>query len=157
MSIADRAIQAHEAQVAADEAEKEAARLRRRAEAIEAFGRRAYVFGATVDPELLEEKFYGGWEVTLSVDDDTSLVFAYKPAFTKHDQPTVEVTVRPCDQLYWDLPPGEETKGPGGGTYACYGLTRERKVETLADLGAAIQRVRNARAAWRRKHCSGRA
>jgi hypothetical protein len=84
------------------------------------------------------------------IDEDVQLLFTSQP-----DRGKLNIKARPSDQLYWDLPPGQEKKGPGGGTYGCYGLDSffyDRPIETLADLGAAIAKVRGARKQWRKKH-----
>ena len=146
MNVADRAVQAYEARAAAEAAEKEAATARQRALAIEAIGRKADVFGIGFDAVDLKEGYYNSWSLEVPVDDDASLVFNYRGA------DGVWVTVKPCDQLYWNLPPGQETKGPGGGTFQCFNLSRDRRIETLADLGKEIQHVRKARESWCKKH-----
>lgn len=147
MSIADRAIQAYEASEQVKAAEKEAKRARERAEVIETIGRRAEVFGIDFDADKLHGSDGGYWTYKIPVDDDAELVFNVRPMSGLH------VSVSPCDQLYWDLPPGQERKEPGeGGTYACYSLSKDREIATLADLGRELQRVRLARDQWKSRH-----
>lgn len=96
----------------------------------------------------------GVYALDLPLTDDATLRLQVRRAMSG-DQWQATASVQPCDQLYWDLPPGQEKKGSGGGTYGCHGLSRmkETVVTTLAGIGAQITRVEKARAAWRRKHC----
>jgi len=148
-SVADRALAAHTAQVEEARLRKEADEVRIKAEATDAILRGMDKFGLC----LTDESFVRGyhlWQVEVQVDDDARL------EFKKQDSKDVEVRIRPADQLYWDLPPGEETKGTGGGCYGCHGLgeIRNREITTLAELGSAIARIRDARESWRVKHLS---
>jgi len=145
MNVADRAVQAYEAKLEADAAQQEAKKARQRAEVIETMGRKAEAFGVEFDPEGLTDSL-GRWEWSVPVDDDAELVFTFRFGID------LEATVKPCDQLYWDLPPGEEKKGPGGGSYGCFGLGGDKRVGTLAQLGERIVAIRKAREDWRKKH-----
>lgn len=98
----------------------------------------------------------GVYLLDLPLTDDATLRLQVRRVTFDCDDPwQATAVVWPCDQLDWDLPPGQEKKGSGGGTYGCHGLSRmkETVVTTLAGIGAQITRVEKARAAWRRKHC----
>lgn len=151
MNIADRALAAHEAKTKEDALRKEAELVRRRAAAVDAIALKAEHFGVDFNPDIVEKSSYSerSWALTVQVDNDAWLVFT-----ATMGEPLVTVKVKPADQLYWDLPPGQTEKKPNeGGSYACYqlgsGLT---DIQTLADLGNAIVRVRKAREQWRKKH-----
>lgn len=147
MNIADRALQAYEATEEAKEAARAAERARVRAEVIEEISRKAEIFGIDFDPSGLKDDGIMRLTFSTPVDDDATLVFTY----SKFDG--LVVNVKPSDQIYWDLPLGQEVKGPGGGSYGCYNLGGGMKVSTLAELGAQIKRTREARELWRKKHC----
>lgn len=161
MSIADRALQAHQAKVEADQAELDAQIARRRERAVIEIGRIAEEFGIPFDPDRLEPG-YGGmrvdrgrtWNFAVPVDDDATLTFKAEFGYVSDNQFGVTLKVQACDQLYWDLPPGQEEKERGGGTYGCYSLedVHKKEIGTLADLGAALVKIRKAREQWRKKH-----
>lgn len=147
MSIADRALEAYESEVEQKRLEAELKYEQNRSHAAVEVMRAAEVLGIEVDCAGLSRSATI-WRVTAKVDDDASLLFE------KYEGGGLDMRLVPAPQLYWDLPPGEEEKGPGGGTYACYGLdSTYMKVVTLADLGRQIVKVRKARELWKKKHC----
>jgi hypothetical protein len=141
--------------------EQKAARRQRATETIHA---KAVAIGVAddLDLETLSEQYGTRLFAHLSVCDDATLELVYEEKYNhtvKATLPQVTAHVVPCDQLYWDLPPGQLKKEPGGGTYGCYGLgrySRIENIESLADLGAAIELVEQARAQWHKKHGSER-
>ncbi len=155
MSIADRALAAHAANEEAARLRIEAEGVERKALALDTISRAAESLGLSIRPGDLVSEFPQGkvWTVTLPVDDDVDLRFKWEWLYGP--QPGLKMTVQTSDQLYWDLPPGEEKKHPGGGVYGCHNLggIHGKEIKTLADLGAAIERVRRARESWRKKHC----
>lgn len=147
-TLAERAIAAYEADEQAQELEMEATRIRELAAAVDALGLRARGFGVEFDPDDVEVEGFGvsrRYSVSVPLDDDADLRFYWE------SRGEVVVSVRPSDQLYWDLPPGETEKGPGGGAYGCYGLS-PRTVTTLEEVGAEVLKVRAARERWTAKH-----
>lgn len=159
MNIADRALAAHQADEEARRLQHEAAVVRRRAMAVDAIARLMEQFGIPFDESELvvqwphdEGKRYS---FTTQVDDDVSLTASWSMMYSH--EPEVTLSTRVCDQLYWDLPPGETVKGPGGGVYGNYGLGENvnKKIGTLVELGAIITRVRKAREDWHAKHLGG--
>ena len=147
MGIADRALAAYESELEAERLAKELRREQSRGRAVTSIMAAAEPFGIEVDPQDVIH-VYAGWQLTVEVDDDASLHFLYRD----NAEGSLSMYVKPADQLYWDLPRGQEAKGAGGGTYGCYGLDGQMKVSTLADLGKQIAKVREARERWRAKH-----
>ena len=152
MSIADRAVAAYEAEKEAVRLEKEAAELRGREEASRIISEEASRLGIPVDTRNLKGGTVLGWNLKAKLDDDTSITFVYR--HSKYDPAEIEMRVSVCDQLYWDLPPGQEKKERGGGTYGCYSLSNVngKRVSTLSEIGEAVTKVREARQSWRKKH-----
>lgn len=148
-SLAERALAAHTAQTEEARLQKEAREVRVKGVAADAILLAADRFGITLTADSLERS-YSSWLATFQVEEDVSLIF------TKGDSSNqVEVRVKPAEQLYWDLPPGEEKKTPGGGAYGGYGLSSiTEHLQSLSDLGAAITKIRTARELWRAKHCT---
>lgn len=152
--LAERALRAHENAVETKRLRKEDEYNRRRAVALIAITQYAAdTFGLTVPDELEPEMEGQRWSMHVTIDDDTSMRFIWE-AGRAGDPDELFARVRACDQLYWNLPPGELTKGGGGGSYGCYGLDQAHNVvvTSLTELGAAIAKVRSAREQWNRKH-----
>ncbi len=153
MNIADRALAAHAAGEEATRLRREAEEVERKAMAIDAISLAAESLGLSVFPEDLKSEYPSGkvWTVTLPVDDDVDLRIRWEWLYGP--EPSLKMTVQAADQLYWDLPPGEEKKARGGGVYGCHNLggIHGNEITTLSDLGAAIERVRGARESWRKK------
>lgn len=153
MNIADRALAAHQANEEANRLRAEAKAVERQARALDAISCAAEGLGLAVSPEdiVTEHPLGKVWTVELPIDDDMRLRIKWELLY--HPEPNLKMLVQVADQLYWDLPPGQEKKGSGGGTYGCYNLggLQGKEVKTLADLGAAIEKVRRARASWRKK------
>lgn len=147
MGIADRALAAYESELEAERLAEELSREQSRGRAVTLIMAAAEPFGIEVDPKDVIH-VYAGWQLTVEVDDDASLHFIYRD----NAESNLLMYVKPANQLYWDLPTGQEVKGSGGGTYGCYGLDGQMKVSTLADLGRQIAKVREARKRWQRKH-----
>lgn len=154
MTIADRAIAAYEAEQQAKRLEQKAETERARAQAQDFILRKAEEIGLFVSLADVVPSFGKDWKAVIAVDDDADLQFTCDPSVPETGKKVV-MRVRVCDQLYWDLPPDQEVRGKGG-SYGCYGLQgiHDKKVETLADLGGVLARVREARERWRRKHAS---
>ena len=152
MSIADRALAAYEAEQEAARLEKEAKEVRGKSEAAQAISEEASRLGIPVDASQITGSIGLGWKIEAPIDADTSIEFSYRSS--RYDPPETELKMRVCDQLYWDLPPGEEIKTRGGGSYGCYNLSgvQGKRVGTLAEIGEAVKRVREARESWRKKH-----
>lgn len=157
MSIADRALAAHQADEEAKRLRREALTVERKAQAFNAISQAAEPFGVDIEMDALKpESVYlrnaTRWRVEVPIEPDVTLRFWWEWTWQEIEKLTINVKV--TDQLYWDLPPGQNEKGPGGGTYGCYGLgeIHARNIETLADLGAVIERVRSAREQWQNKH-----
>ena len=154
MSIADRALAAHEADEEATRLRKEAQQIERRAKAFAAISRRAEDFGLSVtEADIVGDRYDGDrrYSAWIPVDDDVSLEFIWEIPWTGAKDVLTTVRGRVADQLYWNLPPGEFEKGPGGGVYGCYSLSMP-EINDLVGLGRYIKQVRSARDAWRRKH-----
>lgn len=157
--IAARARAAHNAEEEAKRLEEEAKRIREQEAAERAIHQLARQLGVDdlVDgqPVVRTNRFSRDHEVVVDLTDDASLRIKSRVVNNGADIVDVTAQVLPCDQLYWNLPPGEETKGRGGGTYGCFGLSnlKETDVKTLADIGAQLERIENARESWRRKWC----
>lgn len=154
-SLADRAIAAASADADARALEAQARYVRRRAEALDAINKALAPFDLTVDEADLDKNptAPGGRFVTskIPVTDDAALVVSWDG-----EKRPAEVKLYPCDQLYWDLPPGQETKPVGAGASpSCYGLGYP-VVTSLSELGAALTKVVIARASWRSKHGADR-
>lgn len=153
MNIADRALAAHNAVEEAKRLRNEAEAVERKAMALDAISRAAEGLGLSVMPEDLVAEYPEGkvWTVLLPVDDDVQLKIRWEWLYSS--EPGLKMTIDVADQIYWDLPPGEEKKGRGGGSYGCHNLggVQGKRVETLADLGEVIARVRRARESWRKK------
>lgn len=154
MSIADRALAAHEADQEAARLRQEAADMETKAHAIDVIQRQAEtLFGIEIDASSFE-RGYSEWTATVPVDDDANLVFTKRDERPNERTVKIDIRVHPCDQLWYDLPPGteEQPRDGRGRTYACYGLEKF-DVRTLPALGAAIVKIREARSKWRAKHC----
>ncbi len=88
------------------------------------------------------------WNV--EVTPDLTLVIEYSKA------DGCKAKAKASEQLYYDLDPEFNTVaaaragGKRGGTYACFGLNNP-EVETLAQLGAQVEKVERAREEWNRK------
>lgn len=159
-SIAERALLAYEAQQEEGRLRKEAAIVAQRAVAVNAIILAAESFDLEIDLDDIEPAVCSAsvtspvgatWWIVVPVDDDLGLKFEWS---SRLGEPKIAVTAEYSEQLYWDLPPGEETKGQGGGTYGCYGLSKSHgagHIANLSELGRAIVRTRKARAAWRTK------
>ena len=150
MSVADRALAAHAAEEEEKRLRAEAAKARRKGIAVDAIGRVLEGFGMdTTDLEELIEPDYRAkrWSVMIPIDDDCALHLTSEP-----DDEIVSTRLVPAVELDRDIPPGEP-KTPRG-VYGCYGLDKYvlEGISTLADLGRAITKVREARVAWRKKH-----
>lgn len=146
MSIADRALAAYESEQEQNRIQAELKEEATRGAALVTIMAAIERLGLELDDRTLER--HGSvWRLEVQVDDDATLLFDVT------DSGGLTMMVKPTDQLYWDLPPGQDKKLPGGGTYACYGLNRDfLTVTTLADLGRQILKVRKAREHWRAKH-----
>lgn len=158
-SIAEMALAAHAAEQQATELERAAKLTRARALAESAIV--AVLRPLGIDPDLgdIQESAPGSratFELRVAVDDDATLRVTCEVGPGDLERATVEMTVVPAEQLYWDLPAGQTARVPGaGGVYGCYGLSANSlTVASLASLGAAILRVRNAREDWTRKHAA---
>lgn len=148
-SLADRALAAHEAKLEETRLLREATEVRIKAEATDAILRVAHEYGVEVTPDDLTRD-YNAWQAVIQIDADAHLVLIKR---NRDDE--VEVRVKPAEQLYWDLPPGQEEKPAGkGGTYGCYGLdvSSMGPIGSLADLGAILVRIREARERWKVRH-----
>lgn len=115
--------------------------------------------GIEIDQERIVVGKFGPFTYEEPLTEDATLVVeATVRLYGKHhsdevSEASVVVKVKPADQLYWDLPPGVEDKGAGGGTYGCFHLGRiSEPCESLADIGERLERIETARQAWRRKH-----
>ena len=152
-SIAEIALAAHEAEERAKGLEAEAAKTRERAEAEQEIVAALRTLGIDIDlADITESESSRAYCVEIPVDADATLVASWS-IYGRDRQ--VALCVRPAEQLYWDLPPGRDTKDPGtGGVYGCYGLEHRRLggIATLPELGAAIKLIRKAREQWRVKH-----
>ena len=152
MSIADRALAAHEHKQEEDRLRKEAQKVRRRGVAVDAISRALETLGIeTTDLDLVIEPDYFAttWKLLVPIDDDCSLEATCRVNRNANTH-TTNLRLKPADDLYYDMPPGATARG---GTYGFYGLSYANLgVTTLASLGAAIETVRAARKEWRRKH-----
>lgn len=159
-SIAERALVAYEAELEEGRLKREAEIVSLRAKAVNAIILAAESFDLEIDVDDIEPAvcsasvttpLFAAWWIVVPVDDDLGLKFEWS---SRSGKQIVEVTADYADQLYWDLPPGEEKKGSGGGTYGCYGLSKSYGagvISNLSVLGKAIVRTRAARAAWQSK------
>lgn len=147
--FATRALAAHEAETKARELEAEAKSVRDLAEATEKIvAKAARLSIMDVDTsQICAEGSKCALEIPLN-DDATLRIEA------DNNIARAKARVIPCDQLYWNLPPGEETKEPGGGTFGCFNLggIKEREVGSLIDIGGELRLIVDARTAWHRKH-----
>lgn len=150
--FAARAVAAHEAEARRREVEQHVDAVYTEAHAAQLILELAL---ALEIPEVKVEEIRlesGDYVLDLPLTDDAALRLQVRRTMSE-DPWLATASVNPCDQLYWDLPPGQEKKDPAlGGTYACYGLSRT-VVMTLAEIGAQVVRIERAREAWRRKHC----
>ena len=148
MSIADRAVVAHEHAEEEKRLRTEADKVRRRGIAYDEINVALEEFGLQVEDAELEPDYRAKkWHTMIPIDENCGL---YVQAST--DEPR-EVTMRvvPVDELYRDIAPGAENQRHG--VYGCYGLNADLlHVRTLADLGEKVVRVRKAREEWNRKH-----
>lgn len=148
MSLASRALAAHEHDVKVKALEKEADRTRRRGFAFDLISRALEPLGLGIEELELEPDYRGHkWSVDIPIDADCSLSIVAETS----REGDVHMRVKPVDELYRDIPPGGESRG----TYGCYGLNDMNglgSIVTLADLGKGIALVRTAREAWNRKH-----
>lgn len=152
--IATRALAAHEAETEARKLEGEAKAVRDLAEATEKIlAKAAQLSIADVDPSQIrvEGSLAKTYSLKIPLNADATLLIEVNPHLTAGK---TRARVMPCDQLYWGLPPGEETKGRGAGTYGQFNLSgiKEREVESLVDIGGALRLIADARTAWHRKH-----
>lgn len=154
MSLKDRALAAVRLEREAEEALLQKQISIHRMRATDAILRAGERFGIDIDPTAIvgeNEKHPNEYKYSYEekVTEDATLKFRWPaPAEQAGD---VDVVVVPPVQLYWDLPPGQEERGPGGGTFGCYGL-RRMEVSSLVSLGKCLERIELARAQWRRKH-----
>jgi len=161
MNIADIALSAAKAEQEASKREAEAKAIRERDRALRKInlyldrvvGDKARVMQSD---ELSGPSYCADYSAEIQVDDDATLVITANGRLENVDGATANV--RPSEQLYWNLPPGQEEKDYSeGGVYGCYGLDRlagryAPAIESLADLGNAINLTRVARAKWRTAH-----
>ena len=151
-TIAEIALAAHEAEERAKGLEAAAAKTRERAVAEQEIVAALRTLGIDIDLAAITESESGReYRAEIPVDADAALVAVWS---TYGRDKKVALLVKPAEQLYWDLPPGVESKDAGGGTYGCYGLEHRRlgAIATLPELGAAIKLIRKAREQWRAKH-----
>jgi len=158
MNIADIALSAAKAEEEASKREAEAKVIRERDRALRKInlyldrvvGDKARVMQSD---ELSGPSYKSDYWVEIQVDDDATLVITANGRLENVDGATA--TVRPSDQLYWNLTPAQQKHNPRkGGVYGCYGLDRlagryAMAIESLSDLGRAINMTREARAKWR--------
>lgn len=155
--IASRALAAHAADSEAKRLEAEAKAIRDRQQAVEQMTTYAHdTFGVTIDPETVETVYPGKYVASVELNEDATLQITRNRPDTvggAADLALIEAKVVPCEQLDWDLPPGVFEKGPGGGTYSCFGLdSRTRKVTSLADVGRQLEKIAKARTSWQTKN-----
>jgi hypothetical protein len=151
-NFAELAIAAAAAEKEAAEHEQAAETARKRAAAQRAIYIKAQELGIEVDVEDLESEGYLN-SVGIPLTADATLRIGVTWEFAP--LPTVKVSVKPADQLYWDLPPGEEKFAGGGGVYGCYSLGQYsglQDIKTTADIGRALMKINQAREQWRAKH-----
>lgn len=156
--IAARALEAHAAEEEARMLEKQADAVRNEARARRLIHEKASRLEiADVDISQMQSSgssFRRAYTLDIPLTDDATLEIRAEDDRDGH--PQAYARVRPCDQLYWNLPPGQEKKRPGGGVYGSCGLSGiDRRVESLADIGERLLRIETARKTWRRKHCRG--
>lgn len=147
-NIADLALAAAADEKRIAELEQQAALTRAHTTARNQIVFKGEKIGVDVDIDAIEH--HGGASTyRLKVDEDATLVIS-----SRAGDLVAKAKVKPAEQLYWNLPPGQEGT-PMGGTYGCYGLGQYsalHDIDSLADLGRAITLVREARAKWRRVH-----
>jgi hypothetical protein len=151
-NFAELAIAAAAAEKEAAEHEAAAEAARNRAQAQRSIYMKAQEFGIEVDVDDLDGEF-GVFGLNVPLTEDATLRIQVKIS-TVHP-PYVECSVKPSDQLYWDLPPGEEKFAGGGGVYGCYSLGQYsglNDIKSTADIGRALMKINQAREQWRRKH-----
>lgn len=166
MNFADMAIAAATSEAAAEEFEQRAQRTREHAQARRLIFMAAQRLGVQLDVDTVHDTRPGStlgpvFAAEVEIDVDARLVFSYEPHPVVSDGPKLQVSVRPSEQLYWNLPLGQETKDPAaGGVFGCYGLGQHsglNDVRDTADVGRALLKIRAARELWRRKHCASTA
>jgi len=145
--LANRALAAHKADTEARALEDEARTIRQRQTALDAILAYAHdVFGISLNPETIElgGGFMGNYKTCVPVNDDVRLRIQYEARNAQ-----VIVSAEACDQLYWNLPPGQTEKSPGGGTYKS---DLRHVINGLVELGAFVEKVAKARETWRKSY-----
>jgi hypothetical protein len=156
MSLAQRALAASDAERQQQQLEIVRKTSERRALALDAIMRAGERFGLEISPSDIHASTpstqNSAYTYEHQLTPDATLTISM-PGYRKAGVDSVEVRVIPVDQLYWDLPPGIETKPSSrGGVYGCYGLDRTKYVHTVADVGARLEAIMVAREKWRKKH-----
>jgi hypothetical protein len=156
MDYAELAIAAAAAEKEATELEDKARVTRLHSEAQRAIWTAARGLGLTVDvSKIVRRPHTDVFFAEAKVDADATLIFTYE-AQRPNGEGRLDIMVKPADQLYWNLPPDQETKDIGaGGVYGCFGLGEHsglNDIETQADVGRALLKIRAAREQWRLQH-----
>lgn len=163
-NIADLALAAADAAAEAAALRQQAKDITERSKAVEAIAKKAAEFAIDIDPEDVRREGMNHL-CDVKVDDDLMLRFNVDVNWDTDHWRGIRSAVPagvawakgiPSEQLDWDLKPGVEKKGMGGGTYGCYHLDTQYGdlafVKDLAGLGRCVKLTREARKQWRKKH-----
>lgn len=159
-NVAERAIAVSDADESAREQMNAAAEERRRGQAISKILIWAEnAFGIRLSVDDVRTEGTGRWlkyVARVVVDPDATLYFIVDKKWdsaTSCHRDRLSVTVRPADQIYYDLAPGVEVNAGPGGIYGHFGLQHlPENIDSLEQLGSVLKRIRVAREQWRRKH-----